>query len=157
VRDNVEDAKDQLRWKWQRGAITTQDDFGNPASDTTYTLCVYDSRSGATSLATSLSVDPSTLWQSKDPKGWLLVDKAGTSAGVQQFKLKPGAEVGKSSASLKARGLNLPTPTPAGTSIFFDQDPDVTVQLHNSEGKCWTSTFTSNLLNSAEQFKARTP
>jgi hypothetical protein len=87
----------------------------------------------------------------------LLVDKAGTSSGVQQMKLRPGAAAGKSSASLKARGLNLPTPTPAGHAIFFDQDPDVTVQLYNSEGKCWTSAFTTNLVNTSEQFKARTP
>ncbi len=156
VKDNADDAKDQLRWKWQKGEQTDQLDFGDPLNATSYTLCVYDTSGGSSSLATSLQVDANGFWQSYDPKGWSLKDSTGTYDGVQQIKLKPGA-IGKSKAQLKARGANLATPVPVDASTFFAQDPNVTVQLLNSEGVCWTSEFTTNLLNTQEQFKAKTP
>lgn len=123
---------------------------------TSYALCVYDSVGGSSSLAASLEVDPSAFWLSYDPKGWRLKDKTGTYDGVQQIILKPGA-AGKSSAQVKAKGVNLATPVPVDASTFFSQDPQVTVQLLSSAGVCWTSEFTGNTANTAAQFKAKAP
>jgi hypothetical protein len=47
----------------------------------------------------------------------------------------------------------------AGTdgSTFFNEDTTVTVQLVNSEGKCWTSAFAAadTKKNEADSFKAQ--
>jgi hypothetical protein len=43
---------------------------------------------------------------------------------------------------VKAKGINLPTPIPEGPSAFFQQNPNVIVQLINSSGLCWTTEFT---------------
>lgn len=42
--------------------------------------------------------------------------------------------------------------------MFFNQTPSVTVQLVNSAGECWTSTFAvaDTTKNEADSFKAQT-
>jgi hypothetical protein len=156
VSDKAVDTMDQLKWKWQRGVVTVQEDFGNPDTTTSYTLCVYDSTGGENSLATVLEVAPNGAWLNKDPKGWLYKDKLLLEDGVKQIKLRPGAVDGKSRARLKARGVNLPLPAAVGAT-FFAQDPQVSLQLHNSEGRCWTSVFTTNRSSTPEKFKAKVP
>ena len=44
----------------------------------------------------------------------------------------------------------------AAIDRYFDQDPDVTIQLTNSIGTCWTSAFTRDHLkrNHGDQFNA---
>ncbi len=65
---------------------------------------------------------------------------------------------GSTKITLKAGGVNLPTPTPVDPSFpgsFFNQDPTVTVQLHNSEGVCWTSEFDTAVKNTSRTFKTK--
>jgi len=117
---------------------------------------VYDTSGGAPLLATILQVAPNAAWESYDPRGWRLSDKVGAFDGVQQIKLSPG-EAGRSKAQLKARGINLPMPSPFDPAAFFDQAPRVVVQLFNSEGMCWASEFTTSRKNTGTEFKAKAP
>jgi hypothetical protein len=156
VRDSTDDARDQLRWKWQKGAATSQGDFGDPSAATSYTMCVYDTSAGATLLATMLTVDANLAWSSYDPRGWRLKDRAGSFDGVQQIKLSPG-DAGRSKVQWKASGTLLPMPAAVGTAEFFDQAPFVVVQLLNSEGMCWGSEFASYRKNTQTEFKAKAP
>jgi hypothetical protein len=156
VRDNADDTKDRLIWSWKQGAMTTQEDFGSPDTTTSYRLCVYDRTDGVSSVATWLQLAPNGAWMSEAPNGWVYKDPELLDDGVQMLKLRAGAADGKSSALFKARGANIPMPTPAGTT-FFVQQPSVSVQLHNSEGMCWTSTFASSATNTPQQYKAKTP
>jgi cysteine-rich repeat protein len=160
VSDKQGGAKDTLKWKWSQGEAVTQPQLGDPDTTTTYTLCIYDRSSGATSLS-SMTLLPNPLWDDRDPKGWSYQDKTGTSDGIQKIQLgttKPGTTA-TAKAALRAKGLALPTPTPVSPTRFFAQDPSLVVQLHNSEGKCWMSrSFPENAQkNSGDAFKAKSP
>jgi len=157
VKDSVDERKDQLKWKWKKGDETVQADLDDPFTTATYTLCVYDTSGGVPSLVSSLAAAPSPLWVDKDPKGWQHKDKAGFSDGVQRITLRPGA-AGRSQVQVKAKGVNVPMPAPFSATEFFDQDPEVTVQLSNSDtAACWTSTFTAAKMNTVDRFKAVWP
>ncbi len=157
VRDRADDSRDQLDWKWKKGAAVDQVELDDPSATATYTLCVYDTSGGVSTLATSLTVPPGPLWDDRDPRGWQYKDRGGASDGVQQIKLKPNV-AGRSVAQVKAKGVNLPTPTPFSGTEFFDQDLTVTVQLVNSDTSvCWTSPFTAARTNAADRFKATSP
>jgi len=54
---------------------------------------------------------------------------------------------------MKAGGDQLQLPTPTATKLL-NQDPAVTVQLVNSQGKCWTANFTAPALkNETQKFR----
>ncbi len=155
IKDKITKPKDQLKWKLSRGASFGQGALGDPSTTATYTVCVYDSSAGVASLATSLSIPPSAKWQSKSPKGWQYKDKSGTFDGVQKIKLKTGS-AGKTKVQLIAKGGSLPTPIPFSSSAFFEQSPDVTVQMFNSDtSTCWSSSFATATKNTVAQFKAK--
>ena len=123
----------------------------------TYSLCIYDSTGNTDSLVATLSIDPNAGWTSKDPKGYQYKDKTGAQDGVTKAKLKTG-DAGKTSASIGAKGLNIPMPAPHSGTEFFDQDTTVTVQLVNNQtATCWTSSFTTAKKNDGVQFKATAP
>jgi hypothetical protein len=154
IRDKADNTKDQLKWKWTRGEATVQADTGDPLNTTTYALCVYDSTAAVPALVASIVVDPNGAWDDKDPKGWKYKDKQGAFDGVQKVQLKTGT-AGKSKAQVKAKGSNIPTPAPFNAVEFFDADPNVTVQLVNDEGKCWTTEFATATKNEVDQYKAK--
>src|SRR6185369_477804 len=141
---------------WRKGGSFNQPDLGTPSIDTTYSLCVYDTSSSGSTLATSLDIGPAPLWKSEAPKGLTYKDKAGTNGGVTDIQLKTGP-TGKAQVKLSARGGNIPLPGAVGP-MYFDQAPSVTVQLKNSAGKCWTSSFTpqDTTKNDGTSFKAQT-
>src|SRR5262245_59796861 len=45
-RDVTVDSADVLRWSWTHGAATSQSDFGDPVTTTSYAVCLYDAPSG---------------------------------------------------------------------------------------------------------------
>jgi hypothetical protein len=157
VKDNADDAKDQVKWKWKKGDAVAQADLGDPDTTATYTLCVYDTTLAVESLVASIRVEPNAGWQSKDPKGWKYKDKTGAENGVQKVQLKTG-DAGKSKAQVKAKGAAIPMPQPFSGTEFFDQDTEVIVQLVNDQtATCWTSEFTTAKKNEVDQFKAKAP
>ena len=157
VKDKVPDSKDQIKWKWIRGEETGQGDMGNPLATTIYGLCIYDGVGGAPVLVGDpILFAPDSAWQDKNPKGWKYKDKLGSNDGVQKAQLKPGAAL-KSKAQVKAKGVSIPMPAPAQSEKFFEANPSVIVQLVTSEGKCWTSEFSTAKKNSGDQYKAKGP
>jgi len=154
VKDNADNRKDKLIWKWKRGAATTLDDLGDPAVSTTYTLCVYDKAAGQSSLATGLAIPASGFWTHAGKKGWKYKDKSASSDGVRNAKLRSGANL-KSKAGVKAKGVNVPTPVPVGGGMYFSKDDAVTVQLLSTEGMCWTGEFPTAKKNTEKLFKAK--
>jgi len=150
---------DRLTWQWSRGDAFGQDDLGSPATDTTYTLCIYDSSAATPNLAGKLTIPPSqSMWRTRNPKGWNYNDKSASAGGVNKLQLKTGA-LGKSKVTLSARGEALVLPAAFSGTEFFDQDPNVVAQLVSSNGKCWTSEFAPlrTSLNTPGGFKASAP
>ncbi len=154
IKDHPTKPKDQIKWKWQRGDAVTHGALGNPANNTTYTLCIYDHTAGVPTLVSSLTLPPSALWVERAPKGWKFKDKLGTNDGIQQIQLRPG-NAGKTKVQFKAKGV-VPIPAAISSLEMLDVDPKVTVQLFGSNiSTCWTSSFTTPLKNTATQFKAK--
>ncbi len=156
ISDSSNNARDQIGWKWSRGAATSQADFGDPLMSTSYTLCVYDTAASVSSLAAWARVDPNAAWRDKSPRGWAYKDKSAAFDGIDKIKLKPGA-AGRSKAQLRSKGVGTPTPLPVAVDRLFSLDPSVTVQLINSDGVCWTSEFSAADVrkNSEKKFKAK--
>ena len=157
VKLDTDPSKTQLKWKWTAGAAFEQDTLGTPETDTSYSVCVYDMVANVPSEALTLNIDANGAWVNKSPKGYSFTDKSGASNGVQKLQLKTGV-AGKTKASLKASGMNLPTIVPASPGLFA-QSPSVVVQIVNSEGMCLTSEFapSNTSVNDGEEFKAKTP
>jgi hypothetical protein len=157
LKDNGNDAKDQIKWKLSGAGLVTQSDLGDPITSRTYALCIYDETASSPALVAALEIAPSTSWDNKDPKGFNYKDRAGSSDGVTKAQLKTG-QTGKSMASVSAKGTAIPMPSPITDAKFFDQDTKVTVQVVNDEtGTCWTSEFSTATKNGGGQFKAKSP
>jgi len=158
LRDGAGTVRDSLGWKWQKGDSFDYASLGAPGGDDVYALCIYDSTAGVASLAGAVTIDPNAGWVGRDPHGYKYKDTAGFEDGVYKGQLKAG-DPGRTSAQIRARGRNFPTPVPSGGAEFFDQDPVVTVELRSSTGMCWTSEFapSSASENDAQGFKAKTP
>jgi hypothetical protein len=147
VKDNMDDSKDKIIWKFIKGQNTSQSDFANPTATATYGFCIYEN--GA--LTGTAAVPPSpSLWATISTKGYKYKDKAGASFGIQKIILKGGAD-GKSKVLVKGKGAALPDPHPPLTF-------PVKIQLVNGDnGICWESTFTSATKNVMGMFKAKVP
>jgi hypothetical protein len=155
--DKTPDSKDKIKWKWQKGEETLLADFGNPATGTEYTLCVYDTSGGVPSLKATLEVPTGVLWAPISNKGFKYKDAASVTDGIKNVQLKSGA-LGKAKVSVSAVGVNIPMPVPFSMTQQREQDPEVVVQLINDLGFCWSTTFTAPALeNDADRFKDKTP
>jgi cysteine-rich repeat protein len=157
VSDKSPDTKDKLKWRWQKGEQTLFEDFGNPASGTDYTLCVYDTSGNVPSLKASLEIPPGGLWAAKSTKGYTYKDTSAVTDGVKNVQLKSGG-TGKAKVSVTATGVNIPMPAPFSMTQFLGQDPEVVVQLINDLGFCWSSTYSAPAAtNTVSRFKDKTP
>lgn len=144
-KNNANDTKDKLVWKFIKGDATTQAEFQNPTATATYALCLYY----AGSLIPSAAVAPDAAkWTTISTKGYKYKDTAGTSSGIQKVTLKGGA-AGKTKVLVKGKGAALPDLTLMATL-------PITVQLINGDnGTCWESTFSTALKNTTSQVKAK--
>ncbi len=87
-------------------------------------------------------------WKLAGSTGIRYGDRDGTPNGVTKATLKSGIG-GKASVKVKAKGLNLAMP-----ALSLDQDTHVTVQLKNSQGVCWGSSYPAPAIrNDSAQFK----
>lgn len=145
IKDNANNAKDKIVWKWVKGASTTQAEFGDPVMGTAnMALCIYETGG----LVGEALVAPGPGWSVVSTKGWKFLNKAGTQDGIQKIILK-GSTNNKAKALVKGKGLNLPDPSPPLTL-------PVTVQLVNSQtGICWEGVFATATKNVAGSFKAK--
>jgi hypothetical protein len=141
-KDKSPDTKDQLQWKWSKGAVTMKADFGTPLTTTSYQLCIYD---GTPTLIFDATIPaggmcniakPKPCWKDKT-KGFDYKDKDLTPDGVSQMKLQEGLLAGKAQIQVKGKGAPLDDPT-----LPFTQP--MIVQLHNIEsGLCWEAVYSA--------------
>jgi cysteine-rich repeat protein len=144
-KDNTNNAKDKLVWKWIKGESTMTSDFGTPTGTTSYTLCLY---AGTTALGDA-TIPPGLAWSPISTKGFKYKDTSGTPDGIIKAKLK-SSTVAKSKVLVKGKGANLPD-LPA-----MPFGPQVTVQFTNSDGVCFESVFNAPYKKNADgKFKAK--
>jgi hypothetical protein len=151
LKNETDNTKDKLLWKWLKGAATTQDDFGVPTDTTGYTLCLY-----AGSVAARAIVPPSaSRWRPIGSRGWKYDDTVGAADGITKLLLKGGV-AGKAKIVMKGKRASLP-PLTALLPVAEDEFP-LTVQLtRNTTNMCWESTFEAGDVqtNTAERFQAK--
>jgi hypothetical protein len=148
LKDNADNAKDQLTWKWVKGQPTSQTELSNPTTTADYTLCVYD----ANGIVTSATVPAdATKWSPISDKGYKYKDTGGAEDGITNVLVK-GSTQDKSKAKVKGKGLNLPDPTLGNLPL------PVTAQLRNEETEvCLEAVYDSAqvIKNDTGQFKAK--
>lgn len=149
--------RSSLSWLWKGGPPVDYAELGDPlGAGTEYALCVYDGSGSADRLATSLEMPAGgecagrPCWKAKLEKNLLYKDKQLSTDGVQLLLVKAGVE-GKGKIKVRAKGPQLPIP-----SLPFAATPSLEVQLRNSAGGCWSSTFdTAEARNEEERFQAK--
>jgi hypothetical protein len=159
VKNDPNDSKDTLIWKWSHGDTTLLDAFMNPpASTATYRTCVYDT-SGRPQPLMQMDATGSEMcdkgkpcWKTISDKGFAYKNGAGSVDSVTGAKLLAGSQ-GTPSVRIKARGARVPMPG-LGMSL------PLTVQLVISDGlgtECWQATFTTATRNDATRVCANGP
>jgi hypothetical protein len=147
----------RLTWKWTRGDSTLAAELGNPATGTTdYELCVYEEIGGTPLLVMSalapaggVCAGSKECW-SASAKGYRYRDRNLSPDGLLKLVVKAGA-FGQSRAIVIGRGPALRVP-----GMPLSQDPNVVVQLLNSDGACWGASYgTPAGRNTFDQFKDR--
>jgi cysteine-rich repeat protein len=134
----------KLSWQWTAGDAFDQSVLGLVGVSSEYALCVYDGSSGEYVERGSPHLAVGYNWTSKDPKGALYKDNQSAFGGVSKLQLRTGAD-GKAKVKLRADGANLVI-----GSAVYTAAPDVIVQLVNSDGTCWTSSFAGDQIQTNE-------
>jgi DNA-binding beta-propeller fold protein YncE len=147
VKQNANDDKDKVTWKWLLGTSVVAD-FGAPDVGDGYGLCVYQggSRILATEAPAAGICGTRPCWRNDGASGFRYTDSATTPNGLLKLVLKPGTGTAKITA--KGRGANLVLPTlPLTTPL--------TVQVQGSHGECWEHVYNTAgvVRNDATQFK----
>lgn len=154
IRDDATDAKDQVLFKWLKGTSPLAD-FGDPLSNSGYTLCVADANkvlASATAPAAS-TCGSRPCWKLTGPasarNGVLYNDPFRASDGVKLVKGK-GDAAGKAQVLFKALGSGIPDIDLAGIAY------PVTVQVRTSDAACWEQQFgpSDEKKNDGATFKA---
>jgi cysteine-rich repeat protein len=146
------DTKDSVKWKWLRGTRTTLADYGTPLTTTNYQFCLYDQ----TGLRLEVT-DPAggtcagkPCWKPSGLSGFKYADKGLDPDGGLKLQLKEGA-LEKAKIMFSGQGPLLDMPTDL-TSLTLP----IVVQLHNSDGVCWTTTFSGPpTKQTVDSFKAK--
>lgn len=151
-------ANDKVIWKWLKGPLTAQGDFGDPTLTAAYTLCLYDGAGPTVQMEVDVPAGgicgTAPCWKAIGTKGYKYKDPALTNDGSSKLILKGGA-AGKAKIIFKGKGSNLPLP-----GLPLDGLNPVRVQAHNSDNaNCWDATFAPATIkkNTASLFKAKTP
>jgi cysteine-rich repeat protein len=147
--DKAPDSKDRMKWKWAAGAATPVGDFGNPAINTDYQVCVYD-QSGLRLDARAPHAGvcaAKACWKATGTNGFKYKDKDLTPDGISQIVLKAGIS-GKAKIQVQGRGSLLAMP-----SLTSLTQP-VTIQIQATNGICWETVFSSPpVVQSSTSFK----
>jgi hypothetical protein len=152
IKDDVQDAKDRLKWKWAGGAGVVAD-FKDPvAGSARYEVCVYDASAAAQPRVAAVIPAGGTCagracWRVTGGGGFQYTNSAGTPRGITKAKLKAGQ------LKIFGKGPNLRTVSPPLAL-------PVTVQLLIDDGvttDCWQATYASAMVNKARRFKAKGP
>ena len=142
---------DRLSWKWSRGAATSQMEFADPTTTTTYALCIY---AGAVPAPIDQLIIPAgvTRWKLLGTTGYKYKDATGAAEGIEKVRLK-GSALNTSKIQVVGKGTALP-------DVSLPVTAPVTVQLvHGETGVCWDANYATVqlLANDGAVLKARTP
>ncbi len=138
VRDYGNDARDRIVWQFVRGQDNDPADFGNPTAGDGYALCLYDDGN----LAMELQVAPSTTLWRPHAQGFNFDDDEGSGDGVTSIRLRSGrGSEPRSRIVFQGKGSNLPLPAPVSGTRLFNQTAALTVQLHQTSGDCFGSSY----------------
>ena len=148
LKDNADNAKDFLLWKWLKGAATDAAEFGNPVNTDTYELCLYAGTASVSSATAPVdsSCDGTTCWK-QTGSGFKYRDPQRSPDGLQTILLKAGAD-GKAKIVVRGKGVAMPDLDALASPL--------TVQLRrNGSSVCWGATysFPPAIRNDAAQFK----
>jgi hypothetical protein len=83
-------------------------------------------------------------WSATGTSGFRYADPTLANDGVQHIRLKAGTTKGQLMVSGKGTGLGFAELEPL---LPFDQSPTVTVQMTNSDGRCWTADYSAPALS----------
>lgn len=150
IRDEADDARDKLLWKWVKGAATALGDFGAPNGATRYSLCLY--KGALPALVAELALPQGTRWTAKSAKGFAYADATASPQGARAALLKSGAQ-DQAKIIVKAGGANLPDGLlPLGGAV-----PVVAQLVRADLATCWDASFDSAavITDTAGQFKAK--
>jgi len=150
LKNDPDDSKDKLIWKWIKGDATVQTDFGVPTGTTATALCIYAGT--ANSLISDPQVAGGSGWAAISDKGYKFKDSGGAQDGIQKIIEKGGAQ-GKAKALVKGKGSGLPDP-----NLMPSLGVPVTAQLVNSaNNNCFEGVFNMGdvIKNDGVQFKAK--
>jgi hypothetical protein len=139
----VLDKHDTLVWQWLKGSPTSRSEFGSPDVATDYALCIYEA-GPPRRLALSAHVPGGRRCGASRPKpcwkatrtGFHYKDSTGASHGVRSLLLQEGIEAGKARIVVTGKGA------PLGVPSLATLVPPLTVQLANTDGRCWEATYT---------------
>ncbi len=158
VKQSTDNTRDQVKWVWNRGALTLITDFDNPPlSSATYRVCLYDTSASPQPLLDA-DIPPGgtcgtrPCWKAIVTRGYVYKNKAGLPDGLVKLTLTAGVD-GRAKILASAKGTNLQTPAPPLTL-------PVTAQLVIVDGastQCWQTTFTSATTNQPSLFRAKGP
>ena len=151
-------ARASLIWRWPTGESTTRQDFGDPLTETDYTLCVYDqSADPQPILHAAVAADCKCgagggiqCWRELSGAGPPVeyFDPVAATSGVRRIRLKPGTN-DDTRITVQGLGATLTLPDPPLTA-------PVTVQLQASNGECFTASYDQQILENADGvFRAR--
>lgn len=142
LKDQSDDGRDLLTWKWKKGDATDPLDLGDPGTGTDYALCIYDgSGPGASARLRLGALAPNggtcgslPCWK-QTSSGWKYGDSLLTPDGLRSMSLKAGA-AGRAQIIAKGKGTSLAVPSlPLATPV--------TAQIVNSLGVCWEAHFSA--------------
>jgi hypothetical protein len=154
-------AKDQLQWKWTKGAATSLADFADPVTSDGLVLCIFDRSQTPPRLLFQAIVPPDGMCGTKPKPCWVgksknfkFASKTPNSDGVRGLTLTPGAP-GKAKIEFKAKGAAL-TRRPFGLPAPPLPLP-LTVQLQSENGNCWEASYALSGVkkNAGEDFEAK--
>jgi hypothetical protein len=147
VENRNPDTRDRLSWTWRKGAATTSADFGNPATTTPYTLCLYDGVGGVPQRRLTKVIPPGAHWKAFS-RGFRYRDSSLSAGGLSSVVLTQGA-TGRANVQVRGKGQPLGLP-----GLPLTKQSNVTIQLLSTNA-CWSSTFSTAIDNSLVRFKAK--
>lgn len=136
LKQNSDDAKDSLKWKWSKGADTQITEITDPTQNATYDLCIYDAAGvvAQATIAPGGTCGDDDCWVAGKKQNYVYKDKAGSQDGITKLEVVAGA-LEKPKATVQGKGVNLPDPT-------LPLSGGVTVQLRNrSTEACFGASY----------------
>jgi Trypsin/Bacterial pre-peptidase C-terminal domain len=139
--------RDRLTWRWASGAHTDKSEFGDPTTDSTVGLCLYDDRGSGPVLVLEHAIPPGARWRARKD-GYKYNDRTLANAGVRSIVLRSSPTDGHATILVKAQGEGL------GLDLPLTQNPTVRAQLVTQNG-CWEALYSTHQQSTLERFKAR--